>query len=161
MAGAGLHHHQGFKPEGQSQPWGGHRGINRQLAKSRGQCCAGKHKVLWEQGGGAPSRVGMGSRGGVYPGRLPGRDVTYLGLQGQVHISQEVKRVECLEPLAVETACTHVWKGEYGRLGNRHGLVWLAERAGDGRWNWRRKLTMLDIPGRLELVCYQVNISNF
>lgn len=48
-----------------------------------------------------------------------------LGLQAQVHTNHKVKGVECLEPLAVGTACAKTWKREYRCSGNRYGLVWL------------------------------------
>lgn len=46
-----------------------------------------------------------------------------VDLRAQVHISQEGERVECLEPLAVGTACAKARKGEYGCSGNRRGFV--------------------------------------
>lgn len=45
-----------------------------------------------------------------------------VDLRAQAHISQEGKGAECLEPLAVGTACAKAWKGEYGCSGNRQGL---------------------------------------
>lgn len=46
-----------------------------------------------------------------------------LSLEIQVHVSQEVKRVGWWEILAEETACAKTWRGEYGYLGNRRGLL--------------------------------------
>ena len=46
-----------------------------------------------------------------------------LSLEIQVHVSQEVKMVGWWEILAEETACAKTWRGEYGYLGNRCGLL--------------------------------------
>ena len=46
-----------------------------------------------------------------------------LSLEIQVHVSHEVKRVGWWEILAEETACAKTWRGEYGYLGDRCGLL--------------------------------------
>ena len=46
-----------------------------------------------------------------------------LSLEIQVHVSQEVKRVGWWDILAEETAGAKTWRGEYGYLGNRRGLL--------------------------------------